>query len=51
MGEERGGGSTYRVAGSEAADETLGHVGKVRLGWLAWEQGRGQGWDFPYDLS
>ena len=43
MGEERGGGSTYRVAGSEAADETLGHVGKVRLGCLAWEQGRGEG--------
>ena len=35
--------STYRVAGSEAAHETLAHVSEVGLGWLTWEQGRGQG--------
>ena len=35
--------SMYRVAGSEAAHETLAHVSEVGLGWLAWEQGRGQG--------
>ena len=33
--------STYRVAGGEAGDETLTHVGKVGLGWLAWKQGQG----------